>query len=278
MYIIRFLAFISFFLASQWSLHAQAVLEDVVYLKNGSVVRGKILEYKPAENIKIEIFGGSVLVYPATEVVEIKKEESKTQPNTNINTNTYTSDYPKRELHNPEKGWYHYSSGKLGVGMSAMSQVAISIGAYHSSGYHFNRKVGLGLGVGIERNGAFNMLPVYVDFRGYMMKTSASMFYSLGVGYNAVLPSNGGWAWGEITKSSGGYYIHPALGVRFSSRNRVHTVIDFGCTIQSAFNTERRWTEWIWDPDTGMSQEVEQTAIMQLPVMLRPTIRVGVIF
>lgn len=245
----------------------QQAMEDVVYLKNGSIVRGRILEYKVNETIKIEILGGSILVYPAAEVVEIKKEDSKAPIVNNEPTRRELRE--QQPLHNPEKGWYHYSVGKTGIGMNAFSNGVMAIGLYHSSGYQFNRLAALGLGLGIERNGAFNMMPVYVDFRGYMMKTSASMFYSLGLGYNAVLPSNGGWAMGTIEKSSGGYYIYPAIGVRFASRKRVHAVLDFGCTIQSAFNVQQR--SWDWSGN-------EVVSTLQLPLMLRPTIRAGILF
>ena len=47
---------------------------DVVYLKNGSVIKGKIIEMTPGETIKIETADGSVFVYEMTEVERITKE------------------------------------------------------------------------------------------------------------------------------------------------------------------------------------------------------------
>lgn len=49
-------------------------LQDVVYLKNGSVIRGIIIEQVPSESIKIQIAGGSVLVLKTDEVSKITKE------------------------------------------------------------------------------------------------------------------------------------------------------------------------------------------------------------
>ena len=49
---------------------------DELYLKNGSVLKCKILDYKAAESIKIEIQGGSILVYTSAEIQEIVRDGS----------------------------------------------------------------------------------------------------------------------------------------------------------------------------------------------------------
>jgi hypothetical protein len=50
---------------------------DVVYLKNGSVIRGLIMEQIPNETLKIQTADGSLFVYKMEEVVKITKEEKK---------------------------------------------------------------------------------------------------------------------------------------------------------------------------------------------------------
>ena len=50
-------------------------LEDVVYLRNGSVIRGTIVEIRPDESVKIQMSDGSILVFPFAEVQRIAKEE-----------------------------------------------------------------------------------------------------------------------------------------------------------------------------------------------------------
>ena len=49
-------------------------LEDVVYLKNGSKVRGTIIERIPGKTIKIRTRDWNVFVYPIDEVERIEKE------------------------------------------------------------------------------------------------------------------------------------------------------------------------------------------------------------
>ena len=53
----------------------QAVMEDVVHLKNGSIIRGTIIEQVPNESLKIKTADGSVFVYTMDEVAKITKEE-----------------------------------------------------------------------------------------------------------------------------------------------------------------------------------------------------------
>ena len=55
---------------------------DVVYLKNGSVVRGTIVEQVPNESIKIETADGSVFVFKMSEVEKIVREPASSSRGT----------------------------------------------------------------------------------------------------------------------------------------------------------------------------------------------------
>lgn len=49
--------------------------QDVVYLKNGSIIRGIVLEQIPGQNIKIQTSDGNVFVYDTKDVERISKEQ-----------------------------------------------------------------------------------------------------------------------------------------------------------------------------------------------------------
>ncbi len=51
--------------------------QDVVYLKNGSVIKGMIIEQVPNESIKIQTADGSVFVYEMAQVTKIAKEQKQ---------------------------------------------------------------------------------------------------------------------------------------------------------------------------------------------------------
>lgn len=53
---------------------AQSVTRDVVTLKNGSVVKGSIIEMKPNESVKVSTSDGSIFVYNMSEIEQITKE------------------------------------------------------------------------------------------------------------------------------------------------------------------------------------------------------------
>src|SRR5205085_2634048 len=56
---------------------AQNNLQDVVYLKNGQVLRGVIIEQVPGQSIKIETPSGSVFVFKMEEIDRISKEATQ---------------------------------------------------------------------------------------------------------------------------------------------------------------------------------------------------------
>lgn len=52
---------------------------DVVYLKNGSIIRGVIIEQTPNKSLKIKTSDGSIFVYKMEEVAKMTKEEKTTK-------------------------------------------------------------------------------------------------------------------------------------------------------------------------------------------------------
>lgn len=56
-------------------------LEEVVYLKNGSIVRGLIIETIPNESIKIRLAGGSEMIFKMDEIIKITKEPTLSDGN-----------------------------------------------------------------------------------------------------------------------------------------------------------------------------------------------------
>ena len=64
---------------------AQTNYEDVVYLKNGSIIHGIIIEQIPNESLKIKS-GQNIFVYKISEVQKITKEEVESSPSNNNNS------------------------------------------------------------------------------------------------------------------------------------------------------------------------------------------------
>lgn len=45
------------------TVHAETEVIDIVKLKNGSIIKGKILEIRPQKHVKIELRDGSIFVF-----------------------------------------------------------------------------------------------------------------------------------------------------------------------------------------------------------------------
>lgn len=86
--LISFLVF-AIILAFANNLTAQTTPKDVVYLKNGSIIKGVITEINPNVNLKMKTNDGNIFVFEMKDVEKIIKEESAD----NINNPTLNTPY-----------------------------------------------------------------------------------------------------------------------------------------------------------------------------------------
>lgn len=230
--------------------------EDVVYLQNGSVLRGEILDSIPAGNIRVRILGGSVLVYPMAEVARIASE-----PSNNFVRILAEKHVPK------SRGFYHLPQAALLFGENQWGDLNIGFTLQHTSGYRFNRFLGVGLGLGLEQyvngNSAAPVwsIPLYAEVRGHLLDRSFSPFYSVALGYGQPIGS------GNAGSSSGGIYFNPAIGLRFPSTKLGHVTLDLGLKLQQL--NRRDPQEWWGAPPFGA---VERT------LYKRWALRLGIAF
>ncbi|MGD1046485.1 MAG: hypothetical protein ABR936_14345 [Bacteroidota bacterium] len=75
---LRLILLVAVIVLSMTALIAQT--KDVVYLKNGSVIKGSILEMIPDKSIKIQTADGNIFVYNMSEVEKISKEAAVPAP------------------------------------------------------------------------------------------------------------------------------------------------------------------------------------------------------
>lgn len=70
---------------------SQTQTRDVVYLKNGSIIKGQIKEMNPSESLKIETGDGSLFVYKMSEILKMEKETTSRSNEININNTSIES-------------------------------------------------------------------------------------------------------------------------------------------------------------------------------------------
>ena len=145
---------------------AQSNIEDVVYLKSGSVIRGKIKtppsplkgEQGGSSKINVELLGGSIFVFDETEIDSIKRESTLKNQLKEIKKNYFRRDRGFRnqtefgiiygvnlKRDNSDPNYYYYNNPEDDFGISLHT-----VNGYQVWPYLF-----AGAGVGIDRMVSF---------------------------------------------------------------------------------------------------------------------------
>jgi sRNA-binding regulator protein Hfq len=194
--------------------------EDVVYLKNGSVVRGVIIEQIPNISLKVQTREGNIFVYKMDEVEKISKELM--QQNTKIQTNSQkqTIDY---SAFNKPKGYLGLLEFGGGIGFGTWGANRISLTMLN--GYRAVPQFAIGFGIGLQlffyeyydgylKKITEATLPIFLHLRSDFLARKVSPFIAFNIGYNASL-SNGFF---------GGIILDPTMGVSFNVGGKRMTV------------------------------------------------------
>ncbi len=164
--------FILIFAILSWAdVSAQQILEDVVYLNNGSIIRGKIINNEN-DTLKIETCGRNLLVFKSTEI------QNKTQEIKRVSKQEFIEGFVPID----QKGIYSYSTLGFLIGKSTASSPE-TFSAQTSVGYNFNNYIGLGLGIGIEKLQT-EIIPVFVSFKSNLAERANAPFFSCHIGYS----------------------------------------------------------------------------------------------
>ena len=231
--ILKVVVILIFFLAHPLVMFGQNSKEDVVYLKNGSVIRGNITEIKMDEYVLIQISGGSILKYAMAEVDSITKEAA------------YNS---KGDYKYKESGYFNETGFALLFGREAnnfYNNSSISVEFHTVNGYQLNKYLRAGVGIGVDyySNYDFVLSPVYLNIGGDLLKNPVTPFYSIIGGYS--------FSWDSDIpnyEQDGGRLYGATVGVKFNSRSAASYKIGIGYRNQKATINQQDW----WG--TGMYQ------------------------
>lgn len=221
---------------------AQKEQEQVLYLKNGSIIRGDLIE-QTQDVVKMRIYGGSVFVFPASDVVKIVSEERFVPQGRR----------QKGEFTIKEHGFYQ----TLSAGMLFRRYENNNFQARYSAGYHFNRHLAVGLQTGVNSidfswNIAQTSLPVMAEVRGYWTKQPFSPYYAAQFGYafDATQTTD------ELLESKGGVTFSPKIGVQLPSRSNAAFFVEVGYFFQQASFTYRNFWTWPQPIDNIVTQNI----------------------
>jgi hypothetical protein len=200
----KYLALLLFALITAVSF-GQSNYQDVVYLKNGSIIRGVIIEQVPNKSIKIETADRSVFVYQMDEIEKLTKEPIQGKSGGSFSNSGLQSGY---------KGIVELGY-QIGTGGYGMDRLKLNI----INGYQINPYFSLGFGTGLRYyfDEKVPLIPVFADFRANFIDNKISPYLSLGVGYSF----NASDSFKGV-----GFLLNPKIGVSFKVSKK--SAINFG--------------------------------------------------
>lgn len=200
---------------------AQRKSFTTVYFKNGSVIKGKILEDKPGESIKIETADKSIWVFKSDEVEKTELPQS-VKASSDDDFTLRRSIFTQLQLElMPAKR------------QSTEGTVPALLGVI---GYQINHHFSVGLGTGIE---AFHvsMMPLFADARYYFRNDRFTPFINIKVGYAIPLENQKDNNRNVNLKSKGGLMGGIELGYIKSLTNSTKFTFSLGYRYQHIVET-----------------------------------------
>ncbi|MCO6480827.1 MAG: hypothetical protein J5I94_29565 [Phaeodactylibacter sp.] len=155
---------------------------DVVYLKDGRVIKGSIIKPLDADGVQIMTTESDVYTFSADEVRRVAREEYQ---HDNLKNKVFVHD--GEGFTNITTLGYGFGIGSVGDANNDEDYFAI----HTVNGFHINRTISLGLGVGVEGYGDYELIPLYADIRVYPSLTEWAPFFYGNLGYGlGVLEKN----------------------------------------------------------------------------------------
>jgi hypothetical protein len=239
-------------------LHAQTNKEDVLYLKNGSIIRGQIIDQLTDGKLKIELLGGSIFVFEAKDIDSIRKENPVRTTLKEIRHNYYRKDHGFRNItelaiiygvnfkNNPNSGNYYYYSNT--------NQDDIGLSLQTVNGYQFWPYLFVGGGVGIDRFITYQQTfsPFFVRLTSEFLKRKVTPYVYVDAGYSVMWkqPSTENISY---LQSAGGAYTAAGAGLRIYTRSRASVMLSAG------YKMNMSKTSWTYAGDTYDTYNIQRT-------------------
>ena len=207
----------------------QGNYQDVVYLKNGSIIRGIIIEQVPNQSIKIETSEGNVFFYSMKEIEKLTKE-------LNNRNSGFSSSNSELGL---QSGYIGFA--ELGYLIGNDDRLKLNI----INAYQINPHFSLGLGTGLRYYTGYYeaaIIPIFADVRANLINRKNSPYVSLGIGYSFDATND---------FDGVGMLVSPSIGYRFkiSENSTMNIGLEYEIQRMKYFRTDG----YYYDVSTGSS-------------------------
>jgi hypothetical protein len=157
-----------------FAVYAQTDYQDVIYLKNGGIIRGMIIEQIPNKTLKIETVDRNVFVFQIDEIEKITREPT-------VNRSSSGSGANKEFLSPGYQGTIELGYA-IGVGKTELDFLKLNV----INGYRANSHFFIGFGTGFRHYSGLNsfFIPLFIDFRANFSSNSTSPYIAFNLGYS----------------------------------------------------------------------------------------------
>lgn len=176
---------------------------DVIHLKNGSVIKGKILDRdEQNDDYSLRLENGDIISIQSIHVKKI--EEESVSPNETL-------------LVEPVfKPWWTLLEAGVALGLGDLTPEGAILenrGLYPNihvvNIFMLGRHTSMGIGIGYQNYAYGNMMPVFLDFRAYVGRKALMPMAVINAGYSF------GWPKNENEPEWAGIFINPGIGAAY---------------------------------------------------------------
>lgn len=196
-----FFIFLCFFFLAE--LEAQKQEVDAVYLKNGEIYRGSLLNQPDGNRFMLETLCWNTIIIPAGDVDHIDREIVNVE---------------SKRLHVPSSGYFNRTDLGLLIGTGNNEKNAI-FSTQMVNGYKIHSKFYPGIGIGIEFYEQA-VVPLFADMSYHFSRNVLSPFVRGSIGYSVPV-EDPPEVWGVSQHNNGGYMYAAGLGtfIRLNGHN-----------------------------------------------------------
>lgn len=200
----------------------------IVYLKEGTELEVKIIDWDDEKGMKAMTLWGQELFFAQDRILKVKSFSNK------LNWKPYQF---------KDKGVYYslmggFISANHGPRLNGTNGYTMSF----SAGYRFHRLFSVGLGTGVDQyahNSGERVHPIFVDLRSYLLPSNRTIVLNVQAGYGLTFNNDPR----SIVDSKGGFMFYPNIGLSFGE-SQTKFSFDVGYKIQrSQWTYASRWDE-----------------------------------
>jgi hypothetical protein len=217
------------FLAFSMLAFTQQTNQDVVYFKNGSIIRGRIIEQVPNVSIKIETSDRNLFVYKTDEIEKMTQEPLMNANSSSVGSSGMT------------KGYCGIINVGYGFGLGESNKGLSTINLDFINGFQLFPYFSVGLGTGVKAwffkdyTTKPILIPAFVDLRGHFLNGNISPFLGIDLGYC--------WEVSPITQGLG-LLFNPTLGVSFKVGTKSRINAGTGYSMQRFKKADHTVSTW----------------------------------